>query len=873
MIARLTAILRWLTDAELAESIAGDLEEQRRVRATRSRLRATLWCAGAGLALVGQLVWLRCRRARPRLWPDGSALLVEARQAARSLVRTPATTAVIVVTLALGVGVNSAVFSIVHGVLFDPLPFERADRLVIVEGARRGQVPSVFGTSYPDYLDLARDQQSFEALATSAYWTFTLTDHGTPQRLIGLRVSGTFFPTLGMRPLLGRWITADDDRPGGPEVALISQDLWQRAFGGDPDVIGRRVTLNGQPTEVIGVMPPAFAFPVEDAELWAPMLGEMAGIPRNSRFFMTIGRLRPGATREGAGRELTALAAGLERQHPETNRDWRPVVTDGVHAITREARPRLLLLLGGVLVVLLVACANVAAIVAMRALGREPAWRLRVALGASRWRLGRMVLVETAWLALAGLAMGLLLAQPVLAVLRQLAPEELPRVGNVSLSWPVIGWAAAAMIAFAAAAALAPVWAFRGTRSAATGTATAAGGGSAWGRRTVVAAQIGGAFVLLAVAGLLLRSFARVLDVDPGFAPDRLVTVRTFLTPPAYRSLDQQIDFVRRGLEALATTPGVVSAAAISEPPFDREGGGTTLAAAVEGRRYAPGTHPSVAYRVVSPGYFRTAGIELLDGRPLTEDDRGGAPLVGVVNQAMARALWPGERAVGRRFEFADGRHAGWVTVVGVARDVATDGLESSEPPAVYAPYVQRTLPFLRWMTFVVRTDGDPAGALPAVRARLQSVDPHQPLYAASTMEAAMARWTAERRFSVVLMAAFAGLTLLLATLGMYGVLAHRVLMRRREIGVRLALGARPRQVVRLVVAEGVAVALAGVVLGAGGAVLAAPLIRGALFGVTIADVGTYGASVLVLTGATLLASTVPALTASRTDPARTLRD
>jgi putative ABC transport system permease protein len=429
------------------------------------------------------------------------------------------------------------------------------------------------------------------------------------------------------------------------------------------------------------------------------------------------------------------------------------------------------------------------------------------------------------------------------------------------------------MVVFAIAAALAPLFALRASRSAASRSATVAGGGSAWARRAVVAAQIGGAFVLLAAAGLLLRSFVRVLDIDPGFSADRLVTLRTFLTPPAYRSLDQQIDFVRRALEALGSAPGVVSAAAISEPPFDREGGGTTLAAGVEGRRYAPGTHPTVAYRVVSPGYFRTAEIAMIDGRPLSDDDRAGAPLVGVVNEAMAEALWPGERAVGRRFEFADGRDAGWITVVGVARDVATDGLETREPPAVYAPYVQRTLPFLRWMTFVVRTDGEAAAALPAVRARLQSVDPRQPLYAASTMAAVMAQSTAERRFSVVLMALFAALTLILSTLGMYGVLAQRVVARRREIGVRLALGARPRQVVRLVVTEGAAVALVGVVLGAGGAVLAAPLIRDALFGVTAADVGTYGVIVLLLAGATLLASTVPALTASRTDPARTLRE
>jgi putative ABC transport system permease protein len=422
-------------------------------------------------------------------------------------------------------------------------------------------------------------------------------------------------------------------------------------------------------------------------------------------------------------------------------------------------------------------------------------------------------------------------------------------------------------------AALAPLVSVRLRRPSGVMSATVAGAAPGWGRHVVMTAQVAAAFVLLAGAGLLVRSFVRVLDVDPGFTSSNLVTVRAFLTPPAYRTIDQQLDFVARGLDALQSMPGVRGAAAVSQPPFDSEGGGTTLAAAVEGRTYASGSHPVVAYRTVSPGYFAALELPILDGRSLTEDDRRGGPLVAVINQAMADALWPGERPVGRRFEFADGRDAGWVTVVGVAGDVATDGLETREPPAVYAPYVQRSLTFLRWMTFVIRTDGDAAAAMPGIRDRLQQVDPRQPLYAMATMERAIARSTAARRFAVVLMASFAGLTLVLAALGVYGTLAQRVAARRRELGVRLALGAVPRQVFRLVLREGALLLAAGVAIGAVIMRFSAPLIEDALFGVTVADATTYAVILVVLAVTTLLASAIPALTASWTDPVSALRE
>jgi putative ABC transport system permease protein len=627
------------------------------------------------------------------------------------------------------------------------------------------------------------------------------------------------------------------------------------------------------PAEVIGVMPASFSFPFEDAELWAPMLDELSTVPRTSRFFSTVGRLSPGIGRADAQHEMVVLAAELERAYPDSNRDWRPVITVAVRAITKEARPRLLLIFGAVVVVFLVAYVNVGAIVVMRAGTRENALRLRLALGAGRWDVGRLLLLENAWLAAAGLGGGLLVAAPSVAALKALAPEALPRVANISLSWTVLGWAALVTLVFAVAAAFAPlararVLALSGIRSAAV-----AGRQPGWGRRAVTAAQIAGAFVLLVAAGLLVRSFARVLDVNPGFDPGRLAMTRVFLTPPVYRTVEQQIDYVRRGLESLRSTPGVLGVAAVSQTPFDVDGGGTTLAAAVEGHTYPPGSHPVVSYRLVAPKYFDVIDLPLLDGRAFTDDDRRGGPLVGIVNLAMAESLWPGERAIGRRFAFADGRDAGWITVVGVVGDVATDGLERREPPVVYAPYVQRTLPFLRWMTFVLRTDGDPAAALPSIRSRLRDVDPRQPIYSASTMTAAIARSTAERRFSVVLMAIFAGLTLVLAALGVYGVLAQGVTARRRELGVRLTLGAVPGQIFRLVITEAVRLVVAGLIVGACATAVAAPFIREALFGVTVFDLPTYASIVVALGAAAFLAGAAPAVSAAHTDPVRTLRD
>jgi putative ABC transport system permease protein len=871
----LQTILRWLTDHALADSMAGDLEEQRGRRRARSVASAWWWYLRAASALVVSLAFRRAREATAASLCEGlgvTGLAGEIAQAARGLRRTPASTAVIVATLALGVGLNTAIFSVVHGVLFEPLPFESPERVVIVQGRSAGRALQPFGTSLLDFRDLRRDQRTFDAMATSAYWTMTLTDVETPLRLVGTRVTGEFFALLQTRPLLGRVVEPDDDRAGASEVALLSHRLWRQHFGGDPAIVGRELRLNGLPTRVIGVMPPAFRFPAEDVEVWLALRDELDTVPRNGRFLLTIGRLKRGISTTAADADLRAIAGGLATSFPDSNKDWVPVVTPALPALTEQARPRLLLLFAGVAVVLLVACVNVAALVGSRGVARAREFAVRSALGAGRVRLLRVTFLESAWLSASGLLLGLAIAWPAIGWLRSIAPQDIPRLDGVTLSWPVMAWAALVMMIFALAGAIAPLVRLRRGGLAWLRGSTVAGGAAEWGRRGLVAAQVAGAFALLVAAGLLVRSFTRVLAVDPGFDPANVALVRVFLTPPTYRTVESQRDFVARAVDHLRTMPGVSAAAAVSEPPFDNNGTGTSLEIGVEGETYAPGSRPQARYRATSPDYFRTIGIRVIDGEAFTDAHREGTTPVVVINHTMAERLWPGRRAVGQRLEFADGRNAGWQTVIGVVNDVATDGLEVREPATVYAPFRQRTLPFLRWMTFVVRTTNDVDGELAAIRRRLQEVDRNQPLYGVTTMATVIGRSVAERRFSLSLMTAFALLTLVLATIGLYGALAQAVARRVREIGVRLAIGAKPGEVFRLVVSDGLTVVAAGIVGGAALSWLAAARIESLLFGVPSRDGVTYAVIAAILIGAGFVACVAPAARASRVDPVKALR-
>ncbi|HEY7475843.1 MAG TPA: ABC transporter permease [Vicinamibacterales bacterium] len=871
-------MLAKLTDRALAESVIGDLAQERHRRAQDSPVRAALWFAGSGAAIVG-------RAAQTRLndfIDDGlvrrvgtAGIAGEARQSLRALRRTPVATAVIVATLALGIGVNTAIYSVVYGVLFQPLPFAGPDRIVILEGATGDRPPSVFGNSLEDFRDIAREARTFAGLGAAGYWTFNLTDLDVPQRIVGAAVSGGFFETLGTRPVLGRWLTAADDRAGAPVTFVISHALWQRQFGGRADVIGREIRPNGLTATIVGVMPASFRVPGEDVELWTAIRDEMDGTPRNVRFWSVFGRLASGISIDQASADVAGLAHKLEAAYPNTNRGWRVTLVPALDALTTRARDGLLLLFAAVIVVFAVAVFNVAGLLSSRHAARGQELAVRVAVGATTFRLMRTAMLEGAWLGVAGLVLGLALAVPAVSVLRASAPASLPRAADIALHWPVLWFAAAAMAVLILAGACAPL--LRSARRRRTIDVREGGPGAATTPRIaagagVVVVQIALAFVLLAGAGLLARSFMHVIDVDPGFRPDRLLTMRVFLGPPTYRTIESQRQFADRALGVLRRTPGVTHAGAVSQPPFDTEGGGASQRFVIEGQGYESGAQPSLTYRTTDAGYLEAVGLRLLKGRWLSQDDRTGATDVVVVNQTMVRQFFANRDPIGARIRWADTKAQGPLTIVGVVGDVATNGLERGETPVAYGPYSQRPFPFLRWLTFVVRTAGDPEPAAAGIRTALQSVDPRQPVFGIRTMDQIVGRSLAERRFSLLLMSSFAALTVLLATLGLYGMLAQRVELRRREIGVRMSLGATAGRVFGLVVRQGLSIVGAGLACGITASYLLSGLMESLVFGITAEDTPARLVVAVLVAAVGLLACLIPAGRAARVDPIASLK-
>jgi putative ABC transport system permease protein len=801
----------------------------------------------------------------------------DARQTLRGLCRTPASSAVVVVMLAAGLGVNGAIFSLVYGVLFQPLPFRDPARVVLVEGVHGAMLPAMYSISIDDFRDLTAAQRTFDALGLAGYWTFNLTDVTEPQRILGARVTGRFFETLGTVPVIGRWITEGDDRPDstGPEVAVISHGFWQREFGGRPDAIGRTLLLNGVKTTVVGVMPARFHAPGDDVELWAPLRDAIQGAPRNARFLTAFGRLKRETPLAQAGEDLNAIAATLERQFPETNKDWRIEIVPALTALTSTVRTHLLLLFAAVVIVLLVVAANAAGLLASRRAARGREFALRAALGAGRFRLMRLSVFESLWLAMAGLALGLLLASPCLAVLRASAPASLPRVSEVALNWTVVVACTAAMVSIAVACGLGSVRSRRFTHllgALAAARSSLEGRERRLGRAGFVVAQVALAFVLLTGAGLLARSFIRVLAVDPGFTPNRLITMRVFLGPPRYPTIASQVAYADGALERLRALPGITMATAVSQAPFDLQGSGTSLPTIVDGRTDSIGDRPTALYRAVAPGYFSSMGVRLREGREFSIDDRPNSPPVVVINESMARRWWSGRSPLGARLIWPEVEGSPTLTIVGVVDNVATDGLEQHEADAIYGPYAQRTLAYVRGLTFIVRTDAEPGSRASDIRGALHAVDADQPAYAMETMHTIIGRSLAERRFVLLLMLSFASLTLLVAVLGVYSTLAQLVHQRRREIGVRLAIGATRRQVFHTVAGQGSRIIALGLATGAVCSLVLSNVVEHLLFGVAPDDPWTYGGISVLLAIVGAAACTLPAVRASRVDPAQTLR-
>jgi putative ABC transport system permease protein len=800
----------------------------------------------------------------------------DVRYAIRLLRRAPGFAAAAIITLALGIGANTAIFSVVRAVVLRPAPYRDPARLITFINSRSGAAGSLTSSSQPDYLDWERQLTSFEGLGLQSGWTFNVSGLDLPERVFGARVSGSLFPLLGTAPMLGRVIEPEDDRPGTPEVVVLGYRVWQRLFGGDPSVVGRPVMMEGRPHVVIGVMPPRFRFPTDDIEMWAAIKDNMTGMPRISRFMVAVGRLKPAVTLASAQAEVDTISAQLEAAYPETNRGWRVRLTPLHDAVVGNTRPALVALVGAVSLVLLIACANVSNLLFARATARRRETAIRLALGARPGHVIAQWLTENLVLSSIGGACGIALAYGAVRLVVAFGPSDVPRLDETAVdSWALAFTFVVAMAAGALPALAPAVRALRVSPHSAlkggVGGALSAGRGHTG--AVLIVGEVALAMTLAVAGGVLLKSFARLTAVTPGFDTDRVLSLKVFLTPPRYRTVASGKQYVSHALERIAALPGVEAVAAVSQLPLGDPSSAQTFD--IDGHVAPPGDRPSAAYRAISPGYFAALRIPMVRGRAFTDDDREHSPFVVIINETAARRFWPSSDPLGQRITWASGVPAFDHTphvIVGIAADVKSNGLDKPEAPAIYAPYTQRIFPWLRWNSFVVRTSGSPQSYARLIREELMKIDPLQPTYQMASLDDVIAQSVAARRFHTWLVDVFAALALALCAVGVYGTINYWVADRTREIGVRMALGASRRDIRAMVVARAVGFTAIGVVAGAALSLITNRMISTLLFDVRPFDLTTtIAVAVLVLlTGAA--AAFMPARRASTLDPLTVMR-
>ncbi|MFN2565811.1 MAG: ADOP family duplicated permease [Gemmatimonadaceae bacterium] len=833
----------------------------------------------------------RTRERRHRDWRRGVAM--DFTYALRTLRRNGAFAATAVLMVTLGIGAAAAAFAVVNGVLLRPMPYADPSRLVMVWTVGRGMggvEERQWPLSAPNYLDIAAWQKSLEGLAAFRFWPYTLGDAtGDPEMLAGSRVSAELFPILGVRPLLGRAFTADEARAGGPKVAVIGHDLWQRRFGGSAAVLGRQVTLSGERFTIVGVMPRGFAFPRgaelpapfgfrPRTELWTPLVfSELDLRLRGTQNLAAVGRIKRGLAVRDAQSDLAQVARRLGEEYPRFSAGTGLNVVPLKEQAAAPVRRGLLLLMGSVGFVLLIACANVANLLLARTAGRAREFAVRAALGASRVRVARQLVTENLVLTFAGAALSLPAAVWGSRALLALVPGNLPRADDVAVDVRVVlvtvAVATAAGVIFGIATAFHSGHAT--LASGLQGVRSTAGLARGVGRRALVAAEVALSLVLLVGAGLLTQSFLRLHGVPAGFDRDGAMTAGLLMRigssfNPAHDG-PRWSAFFSEYADRLSALPGVEAAGGVSSLPLS--GSIETAGFAVEGQVRAPGSQPpSAAYAVVTPGYFRAMRIPMVAGRTFDSRDRAGGLPVVVVNEEFARRYWPGEAALGKRIIIGFfGPSSAATEVVGVVGDVRQTTLDAPMTPAMYFPVTQLPYPFL---TFVVRTKGSPpTSALPLMRRELKAMDPSLALHDAQTLREVTDASLARQRFSMIVIGTFAATALVLAMVGLYGVIAYSVAQRTREIGVRIALGASSRNVLALVVGEGVRLAAVGVVAGLAVASATTRLMRSLLYGVSATDAGIYAAVALLTAAVAVLASCVPARRATRVSPTAALRE
>jgi len=799
----------------------------------------------------------------------------DVRYGVRSMLRAPGFAAVAVVALALGIGANTAIFSVVNAVLMRPLAYRDSERLVTILHGRSNPV------STGNYFDWRDQSRSFESMAAADYWAPNLTGSDHPETIRALRVTQNLMPTLGVPPLLGRLFLPGEDQKGAEHEAILSYGLWQRRFAGDREVPGRSLTLNGESYTIVGVMPPEFKFApfwATRAELWAPNVLSGQAHDREGNHLRVFARLKPDVTLARARTEMAAITARLEQQFPGTNRHVEVVPLK--EKVVGSIETPLLVLMGAVGFVLLIACANVAHLLLARAAARQKEIAVRAALGAGRGRMVRQFLTESLLLAAAGATAGLLLAIAAKDALVALKPADIPRIDTLAIDGRVVLFLFGVTLLTGVLFGLAPAWQVSPGRLAGALKEGGRGGSDSIGRNRLrsflVASEFALALVLLVGAGLMIRSFAALQSIDPGFNPRNILSMVVSVAGSKESPAERRGMFYRQLLEEVRALSGVESASGINHLPLAGDVWGWPFT--IEGRPPSrPGESPGAIYRIAMPEYFRTMGLPIVRGREISATDDEGAPGVAIVNQRAAALYWPGEDPIGKRITF-DNQKRNWLTVIGVSKDAVEGDWAEKPEPEVYQSALQNSEflgtpgSHIAYLTLVVRTAGNPGALAAAVRDAVWRLDRDLPVSQVVTMDQVISEANAEPRFEMLLLGVFAAVALALAAVGIYGVMSYSVSRRTHELGIRISLGASRGVVLRLVIGQGMALAVAGCAAGMVGALALTRLMTRLLYGVRPTDPLSFVAVGLLLVAIAGLATWIPARRATKVEPMQALR-
>ena len=816
------------------------------------------------------------------LWQD-------IRFGARMLLKNPGITLVVILALGLGIGANTAIFSVVNSVLLRPLPYEEAERLVFLN--EKSPTLDEMSISYPNFTDWRNQNQVFEKIGVYNRNSYNLTGAGDAERILTAQVSADLFSALRVNAMLGRVFTNEEDKPGGTPVVVLSYGLWQRRFGGQENIINQALTLNGRSYTVIGVMPQGYLYPSR-VEMWVPV-GQLAGDPNwqergNHPGLYGVARLKPGVSFQQAQADMDNIAANLAKQYPDSNTNTGVRMRPLLEIFVSDARTALWVLFGAVAFVLLIACANIANLLLARATARQKEMAIRAAVGAGRWRLARQMLTESVLLSIIGGGLGLFIAHWGIKFILYMSPDAIPRAREIGLDWRVLGFTLGVSFLTGILFGLAP--ALQAGEIDVNETLKETGrsiSGRRWLRNSLVVVQMATTMVLLIGAGLMIRSFYRLQNVNPGFTYDQLTSFAVSLPQRKYTTEDRRADFFKRLMENIRGLPGVQSVASASGLPLGNNGWQTSFI--VEGKPIPPrGETPLMEACNVSPDYFKAMGIPLLRGRYFTDQDNrahlagrdfskaneGERLIAGVnaiiIDEEFARRHWPNEDAVGKTIRFGTDETSPRMTVVGVVGRVKMEGLaQDSNRVQGYFPFFQ--LPF-SGMTVIIKSSGDPNNLIAAAREQVKAVDPDQPIYNIRTMHDIRAESIASERLNLTLFSIFAGIALVLAMVGIYGVMSYSVTQRTHEIGIRMAIGAQPRDVFKMILGQGMILAVIGIGIGLVAAYGLTRLMATMLFGVGPTDPATFVAIAVILATVALVACYLPGRRATKVEPVVSLR-